>query len=52
MASEKFGYQLRQEAQRWQAEGIISPEVYQQLSDRYQLQELDSTARDRLIENR
>jgi uncharacterized membrane protein len=49
MASEKFRYQLRQEAQQWQSEGIISPEVYQQLVDRYQLQELDSTARDRFI---
>ncbi|MFM2314840.1 MAG: hypothetical protein RLZZ04_4116 [Cyanobacteriota bacterium] len=49
MASEKFRYQLRQEAQQWQAEGIISPEVYQQLADRYQLQELDSASRDRFI---
>jgi uncharacterized membrane protein len=49
MASEKFRYQLRHEAQQWQAEGIISPEVYQQLADRYQLQELDSASRDRFI---
>jgi uncharacterized membrane protein len=49
MASEKFRYQLRQEAQQWQSEGIISPEVYQQLAERYQLQELDSASRDRFI---
>jgi uncharacterized membrane protein len=49
MASEKFRYQLRQEAQQWQTEGIISPDVYEQLADRYQLQELDSAARDRFI---
>lgn len=49
MASEKFRYQLRQEARQWQAEGIISPEIYQQLADRYQLQELDSASRDRFI---
>ncbi len=49
MASEKFRYQLRQEARQWQAEGIISPEVYQQLASRYRLQELDSASRDRFI---
>jgi uncharacterized membrane protein len=49
MASEKFRYQLRQEARQWQEEGIISPEVYQQLADRYQLQQLDSASRDRFI---
>lgn len=49
MASEKFRYQLRQEARQWQTEGIISPEIYEQLADRYQLQELDSASRDRFI---
>jgi uncharacterized membrane protein len=49
MASEKFRYQLRREAQQWQSEGIISPEIYQQLASRYRLQELDSAARDRFI---
>jgi uncharacterized membrane protein len=49
MASEKFRYQLRQEARQWQEEGIISPEVYQQLADRYQLQQLDSASRDHFI---
>jgi uncharacterized membrane protein len=49
MASEKFRYQLRQEARQWQAEGIISPEVYQQLASRYRLGELDSASRDRFI---
>jgi uncharacterized membrane protein len=49
MASEKFRYQLRQEAQQWQSEGIISPEIYQQLASRYRLGELDSASRDRFI---
>lgn len=49
MVSEKFRYQLRQEAQQWQTDGIISPEIYEQLATRYRLEELDSAARDRFI---
>jgi uncharacterized membrane protein len=49
MASEKFRYQLRQEAKQWQEEGIISPEVFEQLASRYRLGELDSASRDRFI---
>jgi len=49
MASEKFRYQLRQEAQQWQEEGLIDPDLYGQLVTRYQLGELDSASRDRFI---
>ncbi len=49
MASEKFRYQLRQEAKQWQEEGLISPDVYEQLATRYRLEELDSASRDRFI---
>ena len=42
MASEKFRYQLRREAWQWREEGLISPEIYQQLTTRYGLEELDS----------
>ncbi len=49
MASEKFRYQLRQEARQWQEEGLISPNVYEQLATRYRLEELDSASRDRFI---
>ncbi|MGB5635794.1 MAG: DUF2157 domain-containing protein [Waterburya sp.] len=49
MASEKFRYQLRQEAQQWQDEGLISPETYEHLATRYRLEELDSASRDRFI---
>lgn len=47
MASDKFRYQLRQEADQWQAEGLITAEQYQQLSDRYRLGTLDTSARNR-----
>ena len=46
MASEKFRYQLRQEAQQWQEEGIIDPEIYEQLVTKYRLSELDSASRE------
>ncbi|MEN9519546.1 MAG: hypothetical protein RLZZ381_2134 [Cyanobacteriota bacterium] len=49
MTSEKFRYQLRQEVQQWQEEGIISSEAYEQLVLRYRLEELDSASRDRFI---
>ncbi len=44
MASEKFRRQLRQEAQQWETEGLISPEQRQQLAARYQLAQLEATA--------
>ena len=49
MASEKFRYQLRAEAQRWQEEGLIDPNLYEQLVARYQLDRLDAASRDRFI---
>lgn len=49
MASEKFRYQLRQEARKWQTEGLISPEIYNQLATRYRLEELESVSRDRFV---
>ena len=49
MASEKFRYQLRQEARQWQEEGLISPDIYEQLATRYLLDELDLASRDRFI---
>ena len=47
MASDKFRRQLRQEAEQWQAEGLITATQYQQLSDRYHLETLETTARNR-----
>lgn len=49
MASDKFRHQLRQEANQWQAEGLIAPPQYQQLSERYQFHTLDTAARNRFI---
>ncbi len=47
MTSEKFRHQLRQEAQSWQAEGLIDAELYEHLARRYQFADLDTTARNR-----
>lgn len=47
--SEKFRYQLRQEAEQWQAEGIIDRSTYEQLANRYQFSELDTASRNRFV---
>ncbi|NEO84239.1 MAG: DUF2157 domain-containing protein [Spirulina sp. SIO3F2] len=49
MVSEKFRHQLRQEAANWRDEALISPEVFSQLSDRYQFDQLDRSARNRFV---
>ncbi|NET35100.1 MAG: DUF2157 domain-containing protein [Cyanothece sp. SIO1E1] len=49
MASDKFRRQLRQEAESWKADGLIDVTQYQQLSERYQFQSLETAARNRLI---
>ncbi|MGF1541395.1 MAG: DUF2157 domain-containing protein [Pleurocapsa sp.] len=49
MVSEKFRYQLRQEIQQWESEGLIDRQIYEQLVIRYRLEELDSMARDRFV---
>ncbi len=49
MVSDKFRRQLRQEAQQWQAEGLINAEQYQQLSARYQFSTLETAARNRFV---
>lgn len=47
MVSEKFRRQLRQEAQRWRSEGEISEAQFQNLSDRYQFDQINLTAKNR-----
>ncbi|MEE3715860.1 DUF2157 domain-containing protein [Tumidithrix elongata RA019] len=47
MLTEKFRRQLRQEADRWQAEALIAPEQYQQLAERYGFNALDANASSR-----
>lgn len=49
MTSDKFRHQLRHEADLWQAEGLIDNLQYEQLSQRYQFNTLDSTARNSFI---
>jgi len=49
MVSESFRRQLLQEAIRWQQDGLISADQYQQLADRYHLDRLDTAARDRFV---
>jgi len=49
MVSDKFRYLLRQEAEKWQAEGLIDESQYELLSQRYQFNRLDTSARNRFI---
>jgi uncharacterized membrane protein len=49
MTSEKFRHQLRREAKLWQAEELIDESLYQQLSDRYQFDRLETAASDRFV---
>lgn len=50
MLSEKFRRQLRQEAQNWQTDGLISPTQFQHLTDRYQLDRLDAQDKNRFTQ--
>jgi len=49
MNSDKFRRQLRHEAELWWTEGLIDAGQYQQLSERYQFNTLDTAARDRFV---
>ena len=49
MISDKFRRQLRSEAKLWQAEGLINAPLYEQLSDRYQFDSLETASRNRFL---
>lgn len=49
MIIDNFRAKLRKEAQLWRDEGIIEDSVYEQLSQRYQFDNLDNVAQDRFI---
>lgn len=49
MVSDKFRRELRQEAQKWQADGLIDVSVYEELSERYQFNHLETSARNRFV---
>lgn len=44
MAKEGFRRQLKQEVEKWQQEGLISGEFYQQIADRYEFQHLATSS--------
>lgn len=49
MLSDKFRRQLRQEAEQWRTEGLIDNSIYEQLCDRYHLNDLEAAASNRFI---
>ena len=49
MVSDKFRYQLRKEAQKWQNEGLIEPDIYQRLATRYHFENLDTISNNRFL---
>jgi len=49
MPSDKFRHQLRQEAAKWVAQEVIDESQYEQLSQRYQFNTLETSARNRFI---
>ncbi len=49
MASDEFRYQLRHELEVWRTEGLIDNSQYEQLAERYQINNLDTVARNRFV---
>jgi uncharacterized membrane protein len=49
MNSDKFRRELREEAKLWEAEGLIDTSFYQQLSERYQFNTLETASRNRFL---
>ncbi|NET59115.1 MAG: DUF2157 domain-containing protein [Symploca sp. SIO2E6] len=49
MPSDKFSRQLRQEAEQWRSEGLITASVYEQLAQRYQFSNIETAARNRFV---
>lgn len=48
--SPDFRYQLRQEAQNWQTDGLITPTQFQQLAERYQFDRLEINDKNRFTQ--
>lgn len=49
MHTDKFRSQLRQESQLWRTEGLISDSQHEQLSQRYQFNNLDTSSRNQFV---
>lgn len=49
MVTEKFRRQLRQESEKWWAEGLINSELHERLAQRYQFHQLERDASNRFV---
>lgn len=49
MTTDKFRSQLRQEAQIWRTEGLITDSQHEQLAQRYQFNTLDTSSRNQFV---
>jgi uncharacterized membrane protein len=49
MLFDNFARKLRTEAQQWQDEGLIDRDLYEQLAERYQFNNLEALGRDRFV---
>ncbi len=49
MSTDKFRSQLRQEAEIWRTEGLITDSQHEQLSQRYQFNTLDTSSRNQFV---
>lgn len=49
MASEKFRQQLKKEAEKWEAEGLIDASVFQALAQRYHFHTLEADSQSRFV---
>ncbi|MDJ0650763.1 MAG: DUF2157 domain-containing protein [Xenococcaceae cyanobacterium MO_188.B19] len=49
MVSDKFKYQLRKEAQKWQNEGLIESDIYERLATRYHFEKLETISNNRFL---
>lgn len=49
MASDQFRQQLKKEAEKWQAEGLIDPSLFQTLAQRYRFNTLETDSQSRFV---
>ncbi|TAD75503.1 MAG: DUF2157 domain-containing protein [Oscillatoriales cyanobacterium] len=49
MANDRFRHQLAKEARQWVTDGLIQPDQFDRLADRYQFRDLDRSARNRFV---
>jgi uncharacterized membrane protein len=49
MANDRFRHQLAKEARQWVTDGLLQPDQFDRLADRYQFRDLDQSARNRFV---